>query len=182
MNRRGEFGENLPPDFGILEDGLYRTNQKRKKVELKQQLPAEKTTKRVKLEKNESLKVCEEPTACEGTEVCEKMCEQTLTLAETVTTDTTCQPDSKSTSYHSLANGEIAEGRYFIQCDIRSQASKSTQVMHDSTPEKSKVKLANGAKGSIINFLKSSQGYSGAQGGSPKLGKADQNDIFESGS
>ena len=73
MNRRGEFGENLPPDFGILEDGLYRTNQKRKKVELKQQLPAEKTTKRVKLEKNESLKVCEEPTVCEGTEVCEKM-------------------------------------------------------------------------------------------------------------
>ena len=55
MNRRGEFGENLPPDFGILEDGLYRTNPKRKKVELKQQVPADKATKRVKLAESEGL-------------------------------------------------------------------------------------------------------------------------------
>ena len=104
MNRRGEFGENLPPDFGILEDGVYRT--KRKKVEVKQQVSASTTAKHVRLEK------CMRTEVCEQTEVCETAQDQTSISTETVTTDMTSQ--SEPTQYPSLLNVEAAENTHFI--------------------------------------------------------------------
>ena len=55
INSRGEWGKNLHPDFGILEDSIYKV--KRKKSELTHRCPS-KPTKRRKVE------VCE--TACEA--------------------------------------------------------------------------------------------------------------------
>ena len=190
MNRRGEFGENLPPDFGILEDGLYRTNSKRKKVELKQQVPIDKANKRARLNECRDQEVCEQPTvcetACERTEVYEKVQEQTLTSTQAMTIDVTDihTHQSEPTPCKSLANGEItgAENRNFIQCGIGSRTLGSNQVMHDSGKANQKLKLANGKKGSILNFLNFSQGHSGARGGSTKSENAGQDEISGSNS
>ena len=56
INRRGEWGENLSPDFGVLEDKIYRVI--RKKVEISQQGP-DKSSKRQRLEVRERTEVCE---------------------------------------------------------------------------------------------------------------------------
>ena len=81
-----------------------------------------------------------------------------------------------------MLNGEIAESRCIIQCDIGSQTLGSIQVMHNSKLANEKIKLANGTKGSIVIFLNFPQGHSGARGGSTKSGTAGQNEILGSNS
>ena len=54
--------------------------------------------------------------------------------------------------------------------------------MHDSEKANQKLKLANGKKGSILNFLNFSQGHSGARGGSAKSENAGQDEISGSNS
>ena len=140
LNRRGEFGENLPPDFGILEDNVYKV--KRKKVEVKQQAPDNMATKCIKLEKCVSKEVCEEISA-----VCELNQLQTSTLTLTMTTDMT--HEARSAWYTNLLSVGTLDNRDYTQSDESIQTLTSSQFMHNSeansiSNSNTEVKLAYG--------------------------------------
>ena len=40
LNRKGEWGQNLPPEFGLLEDKIYRLKRKNNKPDKQREMPA----------------------------------------------------------------------------------------------------------------------------------------------
>ena len=154
INRRGEWGENLPPDFGILEDSIYKVI--RKKSELTQQGPS-KPTKRQKVE------VCE--TVCEA--AYESLCESDTTRAKALPTGEIT--DVGSTQCTENLSVMISTCRYDIQNIDRISDLNSPSKTHISCGNSDKVKIANGKRGLISGYFVTSDRYSGVSQGSSKL-------------
>ena len=106
---------------------------------------------------------------CESAEVCDT----SATQASTLTIDMTNA--DRSAQHASFFNVKASKHSDFMQNISRIQILPSDQLIHDLCGRSNQnVKLANGIRGSIVDYLKISNRNSGAQVRSPKSGAEDQ--------
>ena len=161
FNRRGEWGKNLPPDFGILEDQIYRVERKRVEIA---PVCSDKSTKRVKVEKCVSNNKVWTERRTERTTKCNKVSESSATVAENLT-----MHEVSPTQQPILSPIKVDSDIDFMKSNKLNSDLTSDVLKHNLCGKgQIQVKIANGNRGLISSFLKISNRHSGAEVGSPK--------------
>ena len=159
MNRKGEWGENLPPDFGVLEDSIYKVKRKN----TNQQQRSDKSKKR-------KVEVCE--AVCEMGKQTDAVCEigKQADAGGTwaLPTESGCISENGSTQHTDFAHVKNNSLRY--------DNSIQENISHLNLPTKTHnscdtLKLANGKHGRISGYFEKVVRHSGVNQGS-KLGKS----------
>ena len=164
-SRRKEWSENLPPDFGLLEDQIYRVERKRVEIA---PVCSDKSTKRVKVEKCVSNnKVWTEQRTEQRTEQttkCNKVSESSATVAENLS-----MREVTPTQQAILLPVKVDSDIDFMKSNKLNSDLTSDILKHNSCGKgQIQVKIANGNRVLISSFLKISNRHSGAEVGSPK--------------
>ena len=156
-SRRKEWSKNLPPDFGILEDQIYRVERKRVEIA---PVCSDKSTKRVKVEKC----VSNNEVWMEQTMKCNEGSESSVTVAENLTMHEV-SPTQQAILSPIKADSDID----FMKSNKLNSDLTSDVLKHNLCGKgQIQVKIANGNRGLISSFLKISNRHIGAEVGSPK--------------
>ena len=145
MNRRGEWGENLPPDFGVLEDTIYKVKRK-------------STNPQQRSDKSKKLRL----------EVCEALCETDAGGALALTTNGGRINTNDSTQHTDFLHVKTDSAK----CETRNQENISNWNLPSETHIScGSIKLANGKHGCISGFFEKVVRHSGVNSGSEKIGQ-----------
>ena len=144
INRRGEWGENLPPDFGVLEDTIYKVKRKNSSTQQRSD-----KAKRVRLE------------------VCENVCETDMTGASALPTNSMSNTHS-ATQRTDFSTVKHNSSKYEARIQEHISDLNTPNGTHNSCD---KVTLANGKHGLISRYFSNEVRHSGVNLRSKKCGQ-----------